>query len=394
MSQFAFWLALALLLYVYAGFALLVVIVGTLRNRKVRKAPITPKVSLLIAAYNEEDSIAARLKNILELDYPANALEIIVASDGADDATESIVGSYASRGVRLLSLPRRGKIHALNAAARQATGDILVFSDANSMYEKQALRELAANFADPEVGGVGGNTIYTEDPHGDSCSSGENLYWNYDKWLKQMENRSGSIVSAHGAIYAIRRELFQPLTDSAVTDDFAISTLVIEQGYRLVFENAARAFEVAIPAAEREFGRKVRMMTRGLRGVMLRKKLLNPFRHGFYSLVLFTHKLLRRLVSLMLLVLLMSSLFLAPQSSIYLAFAVGQTVFYVLAGLGYLLRLHPMGRLRVLYIPFYYCLSNIAAIIAVINMVRGQQIKQWQPHRHAPTERVLEKVNV
>jgi cellulose synthase/poly-beta-1,6-N-acetylglucosamine synthase-like glycosyltransferase len=393
-SQFAFWLSLALLFYVYAGFALLVVIVGALRYRKVRKAPITPKVSLLIAAYNEENSIAARLRNVLALDYPADALEIIVASDGSDDTTESIVGSYAPRGVRLLSLPRRGKIHALNAAAQQARGDLLVFSDANSMYEKQAIRELAANFADPEVGGVGGNTIYTEDLHSDSCSRGENLYWNYDKWLKQMESLSGSIVSAHGAIYAIRRELFAPLTDSAVTDDFAISTMVIEHGYRLVFEKAARAYEVAIPATEREFGRKVRMMTRGLRGVMLRKKLLNPFRHGFYSLVLFTHKLLRRLVSLMLLILLMSSLFLAPQSPIYLAFAIGQIGFYLLAGLGYLLRHHPAGRQRLLYIPFYYCLSNIAAIIAVLNMLRGQQITQWQPHRHSPTEGILEKANV
>ncbi|HEX9652990.1 MAG TPA: glycosyltransferase family 2 protein [bacterium] len=388
-----FWLSIALLIYVYAGFALLVVIVGAILDRRVRKQPITPPVSLLIAAYNEEESIAQRLDNVLELDYPANSIEIIVASDGSDDRTEAVVASYARHGVRLISLPRGGKIHALNAAAAQASGDILVFSDANSMYERQALLELVSNFADPEVGGVGGNTVYTEQIDSDSISTGENLYWNYDKWLKEMESRTGSIVSAHGAIYAIRRELYKPLNDAAVTDDFAISTMVIEQGYRLVFEKNARAYEVAIPATEREFGRKVRMMTRGLRGVLLRKKLLNPFRHKFYSVVLFTHKLLRRLVSLALLALLVCSIMLISSGIFFLTFAVGQIVFYLLAGLGYVLRRYPIGRWRLLYIPFFYCLANTAAIIALINIVRGRQISRWQPHRHSPPSTAVEKMN-
>jgi len=393
LAEVVFWLSIALLFYVYVGFALLVILVGAIFNRKVKKQEIEPKVSMIIAAYNEEDSIQQRLENIFDLDYPKPNLEVIVASDGSDDATEAIVGSYAQRGVRLLSLPRRGKIHALNAAVTQAAGDILIFSDANSMFERQAVRVLVANFADPQVGGVGGNTVYTEQIDSESISSGENLYWNYDKWLKEMESRTGSIVSAHGAIYAIRRELYQHLTETAVTDDFAISTMVIEQGYRLVFEKDARAYEVAIPATEREFGRKVRMMTRGLRGVILRKKLLNPFRHGFYSLVLFTHKFLRRLVSMMLIALLVSSLMLISRGPFYLAFAVGQIVFYCLASLGYVFRQKPIGRRRFFYIPFFYCLANIAAMIALVNTVRGRQIERWQPHRHAPRDSVVERIN-
>ena len=360
------------------------VVVGSIRNRTVRKREITPKVSLIIAAYNEEDSIGNRLDNAIKLEYPPNSLEIIVASDGSNDDTEVIVSKYEDRGVKLLSLPRRGKIHALNDAVAHATGEILVFSDANSMYEGKALQELVANFADPDVGGVGGNTIYTTDINSDSCSKGENLYWSYDKWLKQMESFTGSIISAHGAIYAIRRELYTPQSDSAVTDDFAISTSVIEQGYRLVFEKEARAYEVAIAAAEREFGRKVRMMTRGLRGVMLRRRLLNPFRYGFYSLILFTHKFLRRLVAFMLLVLLGSSLMLASEGMFYSSFATGQVVFYALAGFGYLLRDQRIGKLRLLYIPFFYCLANSAALIAFVNIIRGHQIERWEPHRHSP----------
>ncbi|MFQ5605365.1 MAG: glycosyltransferase family 2 protein [bacterium] len=384
MSIAIFWFSLFLLFYVYAGFAVLVIIVGSIRNLRVKKEKITPHVSLIIAAYNEEVSIAERLKNVLQLDYPKKLLEIIVASDGSDDATESIVSKYGDQGVKLLSRPRRGKIHALNDAVAEASGEILVFSDANSIYEKQALRELIANFADPQVGGVGGNTVYTRSADSDSCSQAEILYWTYDKWLKQKESLTGSIISAHGAIYAIRRKLYRPQTDSAITDDFAISTLVIEQGYRLVFEREARAYEVAIPAADREFWRKVRMMTRGLRGVMIRKKLLNPFRYGFYSIILFTHKFLRRLVSFMLLSLLLSSLLVMNSHPFYYFFAISQVLFYGLAGIGYLLRHQPIGRLRVLYIPFFYCLANSAALIAFMNILRGHQIERWQPQRHSP----------
>ncbi len=376
-----FWLSIATLIYVYAGFSVLVVLVGRWRQRRVRQQPITPTMSLIVAAYNEERNIADRLDNALALDYPREALQIIVASDGSDDATESMVAEYAERGVQLLRLPRRGKIHALNDAARHATGDLLVFSDANSMYDPQALRQLARNFADPEVGGVAGNTIYTQLTKSDSSSQGEDLYWSYDKWLKQMESLTGSIVSAHGAIYGIRRELFRPIMDSAVTDDFAISTLAIEQGYRLVFESEALAYEPPLPAAEREFRRKVRLMTRGLRSVLLRRVLLNPFRYGFYSLVLFTHKVLRRLVPFILLVILASSLILSASHEIYLVAALAQILFYMLAGFGYLLRHQRFGRFRLLYIPFFYCLANTAALIALMKVLRGDHIERWQPQR-------------
>lgn len=382
MTLLVFWLCVAFLIYVYAGFPLLVVIVGSIRNRQVRKHDITPKLSLIIAAYNEEDGIAESLENILLLDYPSEKLEIIVASDGSDDTTESIVAQYAHRGVRLLSLPRRGKIYALNDAIARATGEILVFSDANSIFEKQALCKLVRNFADPQVGGVGGNSIYTRYINSDSCSEGENLYWTYDKWLKQMESLTGSIVSAPGAIYAIRRELYQPLHNSTATDDFAISTLVVEQGLRLVFESEARAYEYALPAASLEFSRKVRLMTRGLRGIVLRKKLLNLFRYGFYSIELFTHKLLRRLVPFFLLILFLCSVVLSREGIVYTSAVVAQLGFYTLAGIGYFFRHKPVGRLRLLYIPFFYCLANAAAFLAFMNLLRGHHIEQWQPQRH------------
>jgi cellulose synthase/poly-beta-1,6-N-acetylglucosamine synthase-like glycosyltransferase len=382
-ATWVFWLSVGCLVYTYVGFPLLVAAVGSLRRRGVRAAAVTPRASLIIAAYNEEAIIADRLENALALDYPADRLQILVAADGCTDATPAIVDRYRGRGVGLLSLPRQGKIRALNAAVARASGDILVFSDANTMCEPQALRALARNFADPAVGGVAGHTTYRVEDAGESSARGERLYWDYDPWPTRLESRTGSIVSAHGGLYAIRRTLFRPVADSAVTDDFAISTEVVEQGYRLVFEPDARATEFAVPETGREFQRRVRLMTRGLRGVVLRRRLLNPLRFGFYAVVLASHKVVRRLAPIPLVALAASGASLAPSHAFYLAAAAAQAGFYALAALGYLLRRTSPGRAKFVYVPFYYCMANAACAVAIVQVLRGSRIELWQPQRHA-----------
>lgn len=377
-----FWLSLLALAYGYAGYPLLVALVGRLRDRRVQRQPVTPSTSLIIAAYNEQESIAERLENALTMDYPRDAFEVIVASDGSTDGTEAVVAGYAERGVRLLSLPRQGKIHALDAAVRVARGEIVAFSDANIQMHPQALRAMARNFADPAVGGVAGHATYRLPGDGEGSSRGEGLYWRYDTWLKEMESRTGSVVSAHGGLYAIRRALYQPPRESAVTDDFAISTAVVEQGARLVFDRDALAYELAIGEADREFSRKVRLMTRGWRSVALRRRLLDPFRYGFYSVVFFSHKVLRRLLPLALVLLAASSLALAPRGGVYALAAWGQLAFYALAALGFVARRSPIGRLKPVYVPFYYCLANAAAALALFRFLQGERIVLWQPQRH------------
>ncbi|MCK6621268.1 MAG: glycosyltransferase family 2 protein [Calditrichaceae bacterium] len=381
---FLFWFSVGTIVYSYAGFFLVLVLAGWLRNRRVNKQPVTPLASLIIAAYNEEKSIAKKIENSLELDYPPGLLEIIVTSDGSGDRTAEIVREYAGRGVKLLDCPRRGKIFALKDAVAHARGEILVFSDANTLYHPQAIRKLAQNFADPQVGGVCGNQLHIkhlEREKQDNVSQGEMLYWGYDKWLKKIETLTGSIVAADGAIYAIRRELFRMPPVTAVTDDFAISTAVVEQGYRLVFDAEALAYEKPMAKAEQEFNRKVRIMNRGLRGVLMRKQLLNPFRYGFYSLTLFSHKVLRRLVPFFLILLFISSAFLSGQNLFYLTAFAAQAGFYALAGLSYLLRKTALGRWKIFYIPFFYCLANAAAMVAILNLLRGKQVVLWNPER-------------
>lgn len=376
-----FWASALALAYGYLGFPALVALVGRVRNRVVRKAAITPRVSLIIPAYNEEAVIGERVENALALDYPVGSLQILVASDGSSDATEAIVAAYAGRGVELLALPRLGKNRALAEAVARSTGEVLVFSDANIHCEPGALRELVANFADPEVGGVAGHASYRVEAGSESSSDGENLYWTYDTWLKVLESRTGSTVSAHGALYAIRRALYEPPADLAAVDDFAISTRVVELGHRLVFEPRARCSEVAIQEAGREFRRRVRNTTMGLRAVALRRPLLNPFRYGFYSVLLFSHKVLRRLLPIALLLLLASSAALAGAGGFYLAALRAQLLFYAAAAVGCLARKQGWGRRKLLYMPFYYCMVNIAALLALIRFVRGDRIAVWQPQR-------------
>lgn len=374
-----FWLTVAAAIYVYVGYPALLAAVAPLLDRTVSRGPVTPPLTVIVAAYNEADVIAEKIENLLASDYPDEALEILVASDGSDDGTESEAERFSAEGVRVLDLLRRGKAHALNVAARHASGEILVFTDANTRLEPGALRALAADFADDRVGGVVGHTGYAVPDEGESSGRGEQLYWRYDTWLKEAESRTGSVVSAHGGLYAVRHSLFRPLEDGSVTDDFAISTAVVEQGRRLVFEPEARAVEDAPERARSEFRRRVRLTVRGFRSLLLRRGLLDPIRHGFYSVVLLSHKVLRRLLPPGLLLLLPTSLVLAPGRPVYQAAAALQLAFCGLAAAGFLLRDTSAGRSGLLYVPLYYLLSNAAALAGLYRMLRGERITRWDP---------------
>jgi cellulose synthase/poly-beta-1,6-N-acetylglucosamine synthase-like glycosyltransferase len=377
-----FWASAAVLGYTYVGFPLLVLVRSRLRPAPYRSDDITPTVTLLVAAHNEARSIGAKLDNALALDYPADRLEIVVASDGSDDGTDAIVASYAERGVRLLGLQRVGKAAALDAAADVATGEILVFSDANSHYAPDAVRRLVRPFADSSIGGVAGNQRYRPHSASDATTAGEQVYWDFDRVLKEAESLAGSTISATGAIYAIRRSLFRGVP-VGVTDDFAVSTSVIEQGYRLVFAADAVAWEPVASSGGAEWGRKVRIMTRGFRGVVERRALLDPTRYGFYSVQLASHKVLRRLMGIPLLALAVAAPALWRRGRIYQLATVGQVTFYALGVAGLAIGRRGPGRHRLLAAPSFFIMVNAAAMTALWNVVRGRRIDRWDPARSA-----------
>lgn len=386
MSEWLFWISLAGILYVYIGFPL-VLLVRSIWRRPVHSSDISPRVSMVIVAHNEAGVIGEKLQNTLALDYPREQLEIVVASDGSDDGTDAIVAAYRAQGVQLLACRRRGKIPALNEAVSQTTGEILVFSDANSMYDDNALRALVRCFADQEVGGVAGNQCYARNTQGGAAGLGERMYWGFDRTLKSLQSRTGDIIGATGAIHAIRRELFVPVP-LGVCDDFTISTGVIRQGRRLVFESTAIAREPVASTDTAEFRRKTRIAARGLRTMWVVRDLFNPRRHGFYAVQILSHKLLRWSVCWMLLVLLTASLLLAGEGGMFRWAAIGQLGFYGLAMVGLVMKDTPLARLRaykLCAICYYFCLANTAAFCAWLQILRGRRVDIWNSQRQSAT---------
>jgi len=383
--QISFWVTVAIILFTYVVFPAIVFVRGRVVRRPYRGADIAPAISMIIAAHNEAANIRPKLDNILSMDYPRDKLEVVIASDGSNDGTNEIVQQYAAQNVTLLALPRRGKAPALDAAVAASHGEILVFSDANSMYHPGALRALAYPFADPEVGGVAGNQVYLAKRTSALSGDGEQSYWSFDRKLKQSQSRSGNAISATGAIYAVRRSLFRGVP-VGVTDDFAVSTDVIVQGYRLVFAPDAIAYEPVSGTGGVEFSRKVRVITRGLRGVLIvRRELLNPFNFGFYAFQLFMHKVMRRLVVFPLIVLLVLSPLLWNAGLIYQLATVAQILFYSCALLGLVLSNMKLGRLKPFTIAFFFCMVNAASLIAAVNLIRGRRIDFWEPQRQEQT---------
>lgn len=375
-----FWGATGTVVYTYVLFPVLLFARAWLRPRPHAHGDGTPSVSIVIAARNEASTIGAKLENLLALDYPRERLEIVIASDGSTDGTEEIVRSYEEAGIRLLALPANGKAAALNAAVGASTGEILVFSDANSMYERDAVRMLVRPFADPSVGGVAGNQRYSAGDGADGTVVGERNYWSYDRALKMAESRAGNVVSATGAIYAVRRSLFREVPPG-VTDDFVTSTAVIDQGYRLVFEPDAVAVEPPGASSDAEFKRKVRVMTRGLRGVWMTRSLLDPRRHGFYALQLASHKVLRRLMAAPLAVIAVTAALLTRRGRFYLAAALAQAVLYGFAAVGLVFGRTTLGRKKVFALPAFFVLVNAASLHALSNLLRRRTIDRWEPTR-------------
>ena len=378
MSRALFWASGAVIAYIYALFPVLVVLRGLIRPRPVHRAAIEPTVTLLIAARNEAAVLPAKLDNLRALDYPSDKLDVVIASDGSTDATNGILAA-ARAGLtprlRVIELPPSGKAAALNAAAGLADGDILVFSDANSMYLPDALRALVRPFADPEVGGVAGNQVYAARQRGDAL--GERGYWSFDRLLKEFESRAGNAIGGTGAIYAIRRELFRPVP-AGVNDDFYETAGVIEQGRRLVF--AANAIAVEPPAAgmQLEYGRKVRVVTRAMRCVLAMPRLLDLRRHGFYAIQLWSHKVLRWGMAFPLATLFAASAALAPRSTFHAAAFYGQAALYTLGTLGLVApRVRAAGG-PLVGVPAYFVMVNVAAMRALADVVLGRAVDRWE----------------
>jgi len=375
-----FWLGAAALCYTYAGYPLLVLALSRLRPRAVRRGEgHEPSVSVVITAYNEERDLAAKLENTLALDYPKDKLEVIVASDCSADRTDEIARSFASRGVRLHRQPtRRGKTAAQNAAVALARGEVILFSDATTMYQPDVLRVMAPSFADPSVGCVAGRLVYV-DPEGTSTGQGARSYWGYETFLKQHESRACSLIGASGCLYAVRRSAYVPLYEEACSD-FIIATELFEQGLRTVYEPGAVSVEETNRRADKELKMRVRVIAQTYTDLWRHRRMLNPLRGGFYSIELLSHKVMRYAVPLFLAAVFAASAALAPGSLFYAAAFFAQALVYLAAAVS--LALGRAGvHSRLLALPGYFVLANVAPVLALGKFLRGERYAKWETVR-------------
>jgi cellulose synthase/poly-beta-1,6-N-acetylglucosamine synthase-like glycosyltransferase len=365
-------------LYVYAGYPALLVVLSYLRPRPVRRGEYRPRITVIIPAFNEEASIAGKIRGTLANGYPEHLLEILVASDGSTDRTNEIVRSLEGPRVHLLALPRNGKVAALNSAVRYVTGDIVVFTDADVVLDEGALSRLVSNFADPDVGAATGRKAYLRQTSQSAIERGDGLYSRFDEWQKLMESHIGSTIGAHGALHALRRDLYVTVEDTTVADDMAISMQVVLQGKRLVYEREAIA-RVARPGEVRtEFARKVRIANQVMRAMFGLKTAL--WTSGFYSVQLISHKLLRYFVPVFLTLMFVSNAVLAVDSVSWRALLVLQSGFYGAAVAALLLGNRCRGAwLRVLTIPYFFCAVNAGALVALLTLARGRRSATWAP---------------
>ncbi len=372
-----FWLSALLVAYAYLGYPLLITALARWRRRPLRAAPITPSVSLIVPAYNEERVIAQKLENSLALDYSAGQLEILVISDGSTDATNQIVTGYAGRGVRLAyQPPRRGKIAALNRAVPLTRGEILVFSDANAMLAPDALRRLVRPFADERVACVGGAKRVAS--RGSHSAQGESAYWRYESHLKRCDSAVGSAMGVAGELFAVRRERYPPVEEDSIIEDFVLSLRLVEAGWRVVFEPEAVAWEEASPSLAAEWRRRTRIAAGGFQSIFRLPGMWDP-RRGLPAFQFLSHRVLRWFAPLLMLVALASNA--ALWSLPFYRWAlIAQLVFYLAGLLGYgLMRL---GRpWRPLNLVFYFCFTNAAALVGFYRYLTRSQPVTWEKAR-------------
>ena len=379
MMSAVFWTMVAVIVYTYVGYSLTILLLAQLIRRPVHRAAIVPQVTYLITAYNEAKNIRAKLEQVLSLDYPKDKLEIIVASDGSTDSTDDIVRTFADRRVKLVRVEGRvGKTETQNRAVREASGEVVIFSDATTFYEPSAIRNIVRNYADPAVGAVSGRYEY-RNPTGASIGFGSILFWSYENLIKTLQTRIGTITGCCGCIYSVRRSLYAPLPADIISD-LVEPLKILEKGYRIVFEPEAIAFEETTEDAAEEFNMRVRVVTRGMRGLWYMRKLFNPLRFGFVAFQLFSHKVLRWVVPVLLVVLFISNAWLVGSSRFYDVFFALQVAFYCAASLGFVAQRLHVG-FRLLTIPLYFVTVNMAAVVAVYRLWKGYTAVTWETVR-------------
>ncbi|MGH2362881.1 MAG: glycosyltransferase family 2 protein [bacterium] len=379
-AKVLFWVCVLSLIYGYVGYPILIRLRAMLRPCPPHRPAGEPTVSVLVLAHNEATRIARRIENLLALDYPRGDVEIIIVSDGSTDGTPERARVYEAAGVTVIPFEtRRGKPAVLNDVVPKARGEIVVLADARQHFESRALQAIVAAFADPQVGAVSGDLILGTDGRATGVSRGIGFYWRYEKFIRKNESRVDSTVGATGAIYAIRRELFEAMPEDTFLDDVLIPLRITRKGYRVLFESGARAHDQAALTTREEFTRKVRTITGNFQLFAREPWLLNPLANRLWVQTV-SHKGLRLLSPLFLAAALGSNLFLWDEFFYQCTLAL-QVTLYAAALAGYA-GSNSRAKIPLLSIPYIFCLLNGITVVAFLRFISGSQQVTWEKARN------------
>jgi biofilm PGA synthesis N-glycosyltransferase PgaC len=374
---------LALLVYTYAGYPLLIWVLARCFPRAIRGGAYLPSVAVIIVAYNEAARIGRKLESCIALDYPKEKLRIVVASDGSDDKTNELVTAYAACGVALLTFPtRRGKAACLNDAVTSRDEEIIVFTDARQRFDPNSIRYLVENFADPAVGAVSGELVFDTDGITE-FGEGVDAYWRYEKFIRQQESRFHSAVGVTGALYALRRECFREIPANTILDDVVIPMNVVMAGHRVVFENRARAYDRPSRDQWQEKLRKVRTVAGNYQMMIAHPAFFVPL-HNPIFIQLVSHKVLRLIAPFCMVLLLITNAILAPRAILYLCLFAGQLLAYALAAVGILWS--SANRWKVVKLAAVFLILNWFAVLGLVEFLQNRNAHLWRSKQPAPSD--------
>ena len=379
-----FWLSLFIVFYTFAGYGILLYCLVKIRRyaKGPRQVPepgqYYPTLTLVVAAYNEESLIEEKIRNTLALQYQGDKLNILFVTDGSSDRTADIVRTHD--GINLLhSDERRGKIHAIHRAMDLIESEIVVYTDANTFLNPEALLYIARHYADPAVGAVSGEKRVMQDAVSDA-TAGEGFYWKYESALKKWDSELYSVVGAAGELFSVRRSLYQHVEADTILDDFMISMLIAGQGYRIIYEPDAYASELSSDNIKEELKRKIRIAAGGIQSIVRLKPLLNPFKNGMLTFQYISHRVLRWTITpflLILTVLLNVLIYFRFQEPIYLFMLLAQCLFYMMALAGWFLEKKKI-KIKALFVPYYFCIMNYAVLAGLVRYINGGQSAVWE----------------
>ncbi|MFC0518292.1 glycosyltransferase family 2 protein [Mucilaginibacter angelicae] len=379
-------ISLFIVFYTFAGYGIFLYLIIRIKRAFKGRRPlplenldVLPSCTLIIAAYNEEYFIEQKISNSLQLNYPEGKLKLLFVTDGSSDKTPDIIARYPQ--IQLLHKPERaGKIAAVHRAMEYVDTDAVVFTDANTFLNKDALIKICRHYSDATVGAVAGEKRVHIDENADASAAGEGFYWKYESALKKWDSELYSVVGAAGELFSVRRSLYQPVEPDTVLDDFMISMLIAAKGYRIIYEPEAFATETASENVSEELKRKVRIAAGGIQSILRLKKLFNPFPYPVLSFQYISHRVLRWTITPFLLILsfiLNVILALKPGETAMRGLLLAQVLFYILALLGLIMEKRQL-RIKVLFIPYYFCVMNYAVLAGIIRYFSTKQSAVWE----------------